>query len=1117
MITPASSSVRRRTQQSQLVWVVVLALLAIIGQPHRAAAQAVTGTLLGTVTDGSGAVLPGATVTVSNSGTGLTRTLTSDENGEFTAVSLPTGTYSVKAELSGFKTAVLSDVHLGVDQRIRVDPKLEVGQMTESVEIVATAPLVQTSSSELATTVSEEQIKALPLNGRNFVSLTRTIPGVTRGIPGANIDGAGSLAWRASAAFSANGHRPRDNNYMLDGVDNNETWLQTVVIFPSVDALDEFKLQTSTYSAEFGRSLGGVVNLQIKSGANKFSGSAFEFLRNDRFDANNFFNNRANRQKPDFKQDQFGGTMGGPIMHDKTFFFADYQGMRVTQGQTYLSTVPSVRMRNGDFGELSRVIYNPFTNQPFANNVIPQAMWDNAGKNVLQGLYPEPNTPGTTAANGQQINNYLINPVLERQDNQFDFKVDHNLTQTNRFFTRYSYQKTHRFLPATLPHGDAGATFGAGDGNIKAQSLAFNDTQTLGSSWLNEFRFGWSQIKFFMTSIDYGANLAQAAGIPGVNLNEVTSALSQFTYPSGSGNIRQLGANSNQPLITNQNDFQVFDNVTWLKGKHTFKAGGSLTLRSREILNADTIVGQFQFSPNQTSNCAGVVGACTLNTNTGFEVASLLLGLGLQKNRNLFDSATYTEQRPEIAVYLQDDFRVNSKLTLNAGLRWDVFVPWVEKDDRQSNFDPSTGRFVVASDDAVINGVNVGRYLQTYSRRDLGPRVGFAYDLSGNARTVIRGGFGLFWNFTPGGTSSSKAQNPPFLQSTSLTTTFGTNLVLSQGLPAPPGVDPNRPAAGSTRSIFDINFRDAYSRNFNLNIQRALATNYVVEVAYVGSQGRNMLAKGNPNQAPATVGVTDPNINRPFAAISPALRDIGQVQSTGTLDYHGFLFKFQRRFANNFSFLNSYTFGKAIDFNSDNDGNVTYLNPYNFALNRGPADYDVKHTFSSSWIYEIPWAREKVYGGWQTSGILYLRSGLPVTISQTTNLSSTSNINANRPNRIGDGQLDNPTIDRWFDPAAFQSPADTTGTYGDAGRNILRGPGQFNIDMSLIKNTKIGSIDTEFRLEAFNVLNHAQFGQPNGTFGGSAFGTITTLLASPSCALCGTTERQIQLGFKVKF
>src|SRR4051794_10894732 len=485
---------------SRVMGLVVLGLAIAIAGPSTALAQSVSGTILGTVTDASGSVVSGAKVTVMNEGTGFSRNVKADTNGEYTVPQLPTGHYTVTSEMSGFKTTALSNVEVGVDQRVRIDLKLEVGAMSESVSVEAAAPLLQTSSSELGTTVTDEQIEALPLNGRNFVNLTRTVPGVLRGIPGANIDGAGSLAWRASASFSANGQRARDNNFMLDGVDNNETWLQTVVIFPSVDALDEFKLQTSPYSAEFGRSLGGVVNLQIKAGTNAFHGSVFEFHRDDAFDANNFFNNRAGRSKPDFKQNQFGGTLGGPVFKQKTFFFGSYQGHRESQGQTFLSTVPSLAMRRGDFSELSRVIFDPQTGQPFPGNLIPDGRIDTVAANILTQLYPEPNTAGSRQANGQTINNYLINPIKERQDNQFDVKVDHNLTSTNRFFTRYSSERTHRIQPATLPHGDAGATFGAGDGNIKAQSVAVNDTQTLGTNWLNEARFGWSSIKFFMTS-----------------------------------------------------------------------------------------------------------------------------------------------------------------------------------------------------------------------------------------------------------------------------------------------------------------------------------------------------------------------------------------------------------------------------------------------------------------------------------------------------------------------------------------------------------------------------------------------------------------------------------------
>ena len=1101
-------------------WIVAIGfafVAALLPQPL--AAQAVTGTILGTVRDSSGGALPGATVNLVNTDNGFTRNVLSDSSGEYTAPLMPTGTYSVTAELSGFKKVSLANVHVGVDQKVRVDLKLDVGQMAESVTIQAETPLIQTSSSELGTTVANEQIEALPLNGRNFVSLTRTIPGVLRPVPGANIDGAGSLAWRAGSGFNANGHRARDNNYLLDGVDNNETWLQTVVIFPSVDALDEFKMQTSTYSAEFGKSLGGVVNIQIKSGGNQVRGNVFDFERNDAFDANNFFNNRAGRAKPDFKQHQFGATLGGPIVKDQTFFFVDYQGMRINQGQTYVSTVPSLLMRQGNFSEVNRVIFDPITHQPYAGNIIPSSQFDPASRNVINQLYPEPNAAGTRASSGQTINNYVINPVLQRQDNQFDVKVDHNVSGNNHAFVRYSFEKTHRFLPATLPHGDAGFTFGAGDGNIKAQSAAFNDTHSFTSSFLNEFRFGWSSVKFLNTPIDFGANPAAAVGIPGINLNESTSAMTMLNFQ----NIRNLGANGNVPLITNQNDFQIFDSLTRVSGKHTMKAGGSLTLRSREILNADSIVGQFVFDNNPTSNCGGITSGCVVNSSTGFDVASFLLGYASQKNRNLFDAKTYTEKRPEYALYVQDDWRATSKLTVNLGLRWDLFVPWVEVDNRQSNFDVTTGKFVIAAPDAVMGGVKVGRYLQTYSKKDFGPRFGFAYDVTGDGKTVLRGGVGIFWNFTPGGTSSSKAQNPPFLQSTALrNSTFGLNLKVSDGLPPPPGVDPNRAPAGATRSTFDRDFRDAYSTNYNINVQRQLGRNYLIEIAYVGSRARQMLLKTNENQAPPVLGVTNPNINRPFFGIDPALGDLGTVTSAGFLNYNGLLVKFQRRFANGFSFMNSYTYGLAIDLSSDNDGGVALVNTYNPAYNRGPANYDVKHTFVSNWIYAVPFGKDSKLGGWQLGGILYARTGRALDITQSqavqstgTNASQQAN---NRPNRLADNIYNSDkTIDHWFDPTAFQIVPEPTATFGNAGRDIARGPGYFNIDVNLVKVTKFGRFEHELRLEAFNVLNHPAFADPGTTFGNSAFGTITQMLANPACATCGTTERQVQLSMKLKF
>lgn len=1081
-----------------------------------AMAQAVSGTFLGVVTDPSGASVAGAKITLAHVATGLTRTVTSDANGEFIAPSLPVGAYNITIEMSGFKKASLASVQLGVDQKARLDVKLEVGATSESVDIHGAVPLVQTDSSDLSGTITETQIKNLPLNGRDFVQLTRTLPGVMRGIPGANIDGAGSLAWRASASFSANGMRTRDNNFLLDGVDNNETWLNSVVIFPSVDALEEFKVQSSTYSAEFGRSSGGVVNIQIKSGQNAFHGNVFEFLRNDKLDANDFFNNKNGRAKPPFKQNQFGGTFGGRIRRDKTFFFGDYQGGRIRDSKTYLSTVPTLKMRAGDFSELTRTIYDPISKTAFTGNLIPTAQIDPAARNIVDQLYPLPNVAGTKAVNGQIINNFLYNPVLQREDDQFDTKVDNYFSEKNHAFARYSFERTHRFLPATLPHGDSGTTFGAGTGLVRAQSLAINDTHTFSPTWLNEFRFGFSRIAFKVTSIDADTNLASTVGIPGVNITDTATAMSQIQFAQG--DIRNLGANSNQPLLTFLDTFQFFDNVTNTRGAHTIKMGANLTRRRRNIFNVDNIVGNFNFNQNMTSNCAGSTAACTLNSTTGFGFASFLLGYASSVTRGLMQG-TVGERRPEYGAYIQDDWRVNQKLTVNLGLRYDLFIPFVEQYDRQSNFDTSTGKFVVASDSAVINGIKVGRYLQTIPKKDFAPRIGFAYDVFGKGTTVVRGGYGIFWNNPLTGTSSSKPINPPFLLSNALTTTYSPIYKLSAGIPAPPALDPNAAPSGTTRSIFDPNFRDGYAQQWNLNISRQLSSNYALEVSYVGSKGTHLVVKRDINQALPVVGVTSSNVNRPFITLAPKLTGLSQVQSRGYSNHNALLVKFSNRYSNGLQFLNSYTFGKTIDIVSDTEGTVQ--NAYDFNRDRAVSDFDIKHTFTSSWTYDLPVGKgkllntgdnpivNKLLGGWQLSGILLVRSGLPFSVNQAQGVQSTGT--GNRPNRIADGTLSDPTIAKWFDTSAFQIVPDPTGTYGNSGRNILRGPGQVNVDFSLVKVTRFRErFEHQFKVEFFNAFNHAQFANPGNSIGTASAGVISSLLF-------GATARQIQAVMKLSF
>jgi hypothetical protein len=1073
--------------------------------PALAAAQTVTGTILGTVRDTTGAVVGGTVIALTETSTNLSRTVLTDQNGDYATPLLATGVYTVRAQAAGFKTESVTGVILGVDQKVRVDVSLTIGETSEAIVVRAENPLVQRAASDLSATLVDAQIQALPLNGRNFVQLTRTLPGVVRGVPGENIDGGGSVAWRASASFSANGQRNRDNNFLLDGLDNNEVWLNSVAVFPNIDALDEFKVQTGIYAAEFGRSLGGVVSLQTKSGGNSLRGSAFEFARDDALDANDWFNNRAGRPKPDFSQHQFGGTIGGPIFRNRTFFFGDYQGWRIRQDLTLVSTVPSDAMRRGDFSELTRPIYDPQTGAQFPGNVIQSARIDPVSARIIDQLYPLANTAGQRTANGQTINNYVINPTQRRTDNQFDVRIDHAIGVANRAFARYSLQNATREIPPALPNGDGGTT-GAGTYDVDAQSVAVNDTHTFGSRWLNELRVGWSTIDLGFVRYGFGQNTAEQLGIPGINLDPRTSGMVNIVFATP--DMRPVGSGGTG--TANTSAFQVTDSVTHVRGPHTLKAGASWIKRKRVVYFSDNPLGLFGHSPNVTSSCAGAIGACTADPNSGFSFASFVLGAPTVFNRSLI-ADQYTERRPEWSAYVQDDFRVSGRLTLNLGLRWDLFVPYVEDHDRQSNFDTSLGQFVVASEDAMINGVRVGRYLQTYSKKDFAPRLGFAYDVGGTGRTVVRGGFGVFWNTPLTGTASSKGQNPPFLLAQALSNPLQFVPSLSYASASAP---PTPVTGGNSRSSFDPNFRDGYAQQWSVNVQRQVGANYMFELGYVGSRARQLVVIVDVNQAPAQLGVTNSNINRPFFRVNPALGTVAQSQSKGTLDYHALQARFVRRFSAGWSVTGSYTFGKAIDLASETDGFTTFPNAYDLGYNRGPANYDVTHVLTSTWIYTLPFARGRAFGNWQISGLLLARSGYPFTVFQSQNPSSTITTGIPgllyRPDRIGSGEVGTPTVDRWFDAGAFVATSEPTATFGNAGRNILRGPGQFTIDAALAKLTRVGRLDTEVRIEAFNLLNHPVFANPASTIGSSTAGTISSLQPF-------TPMRQLQLALKVRF
>ena len=1086
-------------------WLLLLAGLIVLAglPPGLARAQSVTGTVTGTISDTSGAGVAGARITLTQVSTGLIRTLAANDRGDYAAPLLAPGTYTLTAEAPGFRLTSIAGLRLGVDQRIQVDVTLQIGGVADAVTVLADNALVQRSSSELSATLDEAQIQGLPLNGRNFVQLTRTMPGVTRGVPGDNIDGAGTLAWRHSASVSANGQRTRDNNFLLDGLDNNEVWLNSVAVFPSVDALEEIKVQAGVYPAEFGRSLGAVVSLQTKSGANVVRGSAFEFVQDDRLDANDWFNNRAGRPRPDFKQHQFGATLGGPVVKSRTFFFGDYQGWRSKQDVTLVSTVPSDAMRSADFSEVHRPIYDPETLLPFQGNVIPPARVDPVAQRIVDQLYPRANTAGRRAENGQPVDNYVTNPTQRRHDDQFDVRIDQALGEANRPFVRYSFERSRREVPPFLPGGDGGAN-GSGTYDVRSQSVAINDTHVFGPGWLNELRVGWSAVDLGFVRVGSGQLVAEELGIPGINLDAQTTGMVNINFATM--DMRAIGSGGG-PGTADTSALQVTESLTHVSGRQTLKAGASVILRRRHVYFSDAALGGFGHNNNVTSSCAGQAPSCRPDPNSGFSFASFMLGHPAAFNRSLLE-APYTERRPEWSAYMQDDFRVSSRLTLNLGIRWDLFVPYVADDDRQSNFDTSLGRFVVASDDAVIGGVKVGRRLQTYAKTDFAPRVGVAYDLRGTARTILRGGFGMFWNTPLTGTSSSKAQNPPFLLAQSLTnpSPFVPVVSLSSGSAPPTPV-----TGGNSRSSFDPNFRDGYAQQWTLSIQQQLGTHDMFEIGYVGSRDRQLVVLVDVNQAPARIGVTNPNVNRPFFAANPTLGSVAQSMSRGTCDSHALQARAERRFMAGSSMSAAYTFGKAIDLDSNTDGTAAFPNSYDLRYSRGPANHDVTHVFTATWIYALPFARGGKLGGWQASGLLLARSGYPFTVFQSLNPSSTLTAGvAYRPDRRGSGVLEAPTVDRWFDTGAFTRTTEPTAAFGNAGRNILRGPGQFTIDAALAKVTAVRRLETELRVEAFNLLNHPAFANPFSNIDSASAGRISSLMSF-------TPMRQLQVALKVRF
>jgi hypothetical protein len=1091
--------------QRLLVFGLVTCLIASLAP---LGAQTTAGSIVGTVTDPSGAIIGGATVTITNMGTNIAVKTTTDTAGEYVVTPLEVGKYSVTIESTGFKRSVRSDIQVNVQDRVRVDAKLEVGQVTDTVQVEAAAPILETDTSYLGEVVDSQRIVDLPLNGRFFTRLAVLTAGTAPTPAGARDENTGG--------FSANGVRPYQNNYILDGVDNNSlsedlSSQASFVVGPPPDAIQEFKVQTNSMSAEFGRSGGAVLNVTIKSGTNDLHGTAYEFLRNSDLDANNFFNNANGAPIAPFKQNQFGFSVGAPILipkvyngKNRTFFFFDYQGTRIRTGDTFLATVPTDAMRQGNFspenGVAFNTIYDPTTGTinaagdavgrtPFAGNVIPQSRWNPISAKLLS-MFPEPNTPGQFNNFGP-ANNYLSNPVEPNDTNQLDLRIDHRISDSDSIFGRFSWSNTRDVPPGAIPPPLDAASFSSGVFLQKPRNVVVSETHIFTPRLINELRLGYTQNESDRLQFNSTINESAQLGIPGVPFASNNGGLPQF----GVSGLNGFGSAEYQPTVEKQAIEQLIDSLTLIRGRHTIKFGAELKPRvDFSILQPPVPKGYFGFSGTYTEQ--NLESAST----SGLGTADFLLGAvsgGAQLSSFINDEF----QQPGQFYYVQDDIKVNRKLTLNIGLRYEFVEHAKERYGAEANFDVFTNTLQIAGsrqdalppnffpEIAVTRGAPAS--LVPDQKHDFAPRIGVAYNLF--SKTVLRAGYGVFYSSYEAGPLSipNPGNNPPFFEQSNynaLSPLILNPIVgnLSQGFPV------NALANPSTPSLFSIdpNFTNPNVQHWQASIQQDLGWNTVLEVAYAGSKGTHLYEFRNLNEIPAS---SNPSANYNAERLRPYLgADLPFWCSCDSSTYSALQTKLEKRLSSGLSFLTAFTYGKSIDEQSQ--ASLGFHNGGSFRDNnnpeweKGPSDYDQKYRFVNSVSYTLPIGQGKallpslhgigntLIGGWELQGIQSYSSGLPYTITESVDQNNNLGDTEEHPNRVVAVPLylSGPAVSSAFNPAAFT--LQPFGTYGNSGRNIIWTAPQLQLDTSLFKDFAVRErMKLQFRAEFFNMTNHANF------------------------------------------
>ena len=1066
-----------------------------------AIAQVETARMVGTVRDQSGAVVPDAAVTFTNTATGISSQTKSRADGAYESVPLRIGTYRVTAEREGFKRVIRDGIVLQIQQTAVLDLTMEVGQVSQDIVVSADAPLLTMNEATQGQVIDNRKVVDLPLNGRDYIQLALLSAGANEQAPGGRVGG-----------FSGSGMRATQNNYLLDGVDNNSAQIayqgrQGEAVKPNVDAIQEFKVMTNSFSAEYGRATGAVVNVSLKSGTNGLHGTAFEFVRNEKLDAKNFFD-LPDESKPPFKRNQYGFSLGGPVIRNKTFFFGDYEWSRIHESRTVNNTIPTARMIGGDFSELlpATKIYDPATlaggdRQPFAGNIIPKSRFDAIGAK-LAAFYPAPNKAGITR-------NFLFNPPNNTDRDHWDIKIDHTFSERNSVYGRYSYQQDLEPRSPSLPPPAYGTGQDATDFTHTGHNVMLGWNHVFSPSLILATKAAWNRL---LTDREPPVDRSINAELGLRGVNTTIPGMAQF----GVTGYTAIGIGTTTPNLADSQNRQLVSDLTWIRGRHSAKFGINFSWIQAFLFNPQDALGNFSFDGSYTRN------ARTLRE--GNAVADLLLGYAAQAQTSTF---AYMNQRaPFYDFYAQDEWRLTGRLTLNLGLRYEAHLPMVETRNLWSNFDidtnPAKPVLVPAKDGSRFDRATIHPDLNDY-----GPRFGFAW--RANNKTVFRGGLGVYYAQYEGfGGAQFLETNPPFTYKAVLTTNrVDPTIVLSTGLP-PDTVSPKN-AANIQTSSYDRNLRHGYAEQWSFSIQRELPGDILLEAGYYANSAHKLMRRTEGNWA--LPGPGNINSRRRYSSILVPQDGVvvgplaGTFRQEDTVDanYQSLQLKFEKRLSRGLSVLSSYIWSKAISNGRGESGaggvsSGLPQDPLNLRGERSLADEHRPQRWVTSIIYNLPFGRGKMFlssaprfvegalGGWTVAGITTFESGPLQTLTVRGNPSNTGG--PDRPNVVHDWHLPSSarSLNQWFDVTAFVPNAPFT--YGNAGRNLLDSPGIVNLDLAIYKEFRATDrARLQFRAEAFNASNTPHFGVPNASVGDPTFGQIN-----------GANEgRDLQFGLKVIF